>query len=404
MPHALTRLVAVVIVAVSLASAAPAHAVDRLVPSQFPTITLAVSASLAGDTILISPGVYNECVVLAALGSVNVLGKRGAIIDASGCGTALTILSGTGIVVKGLTITNATTGILVLAAASEVIVNKTEIIDPAVDPGLSDLDVGVHVIGAGNVTLDNVDIKGAKEQAVLVEAAAGTVVKKSSIIDGAGEGVRVDLGTAAKIEKNTFENLLGPAIRFFHEGGVGLLGGAVESLVVSNKVLNSPGGGIVIAGANNLIEKNKVVKSGANGVVALATGGSSIYRKNKVGNATEAGIVVAGDQNLFEKNTVKLAGGPGFEVTGSDNLVVGGKSIESAGSGFFVGASASDNEFELCAASKSGVDGFHVEGSLNTFFRSQAAGSKGLDLNDVAGNATNNDYVDCKFKTSNVSL
>jgi hypothetical protein len=199
-------------------------------------------------------------------------------------------------------------------------------------------------------------------------------------------------------------SLLGPAIHFFHDGGLGVLGGAVESLVVSNKVLNSPGGGIVIGGMNNLIEKNKVVKSGARGIVAHANGGGSIYRKNKVTAPSEVGIVVEGDQNLLEKNTVKLSIGNGIDVAGDDNLLVGTKAIESAGSGFVVGNGASGNDFDTCAASKSGVDGFSVQGSANEFFRSAAAGSGNLDLNDVAGNATTNDYVDCKFKTNNVGL
>ena len=284
--------------------------------------------------------------------------------------------------------------------ANNVLINKVTIATDQPDPALSSLEVGVSIVGADDVLLKDVTISGATLHAVHVMSATRTVVKQSTISDGIGDGVRVDLGTNAKIADNLMRNLLGPAIFFFHDGGVGMTGGGVESIVVRNKILDSPGGGIVIGGTNNLIQKNAVVDSGGTGITALANGGGSIYRKNKVNGSAEAGILAAGTGDTFEKNTVLGSHQDGIAVVGSMNVLTKSRVVNATGSGFTV--TASDNTFEDCGSVRAGGDGFLVAGSANTFTKAKASDSGGLDLNDPAGGATTNVYTDCTFKSSNV--
>ncbi|MFZ9880333.1 MAG: hypothetical protein ACO3QC_02895, partial [Phycisphaerales bacterium] len=47
---------------VALASCHAAFGADLLVPSQYATIQSAINAASAGDTVLVSPGVYSELI------------------------------------------------------------------------------------------------------------------------------------------------------------------------------------------------------------------------------------------------------------------------------------------------------------------------------------------------------
>jgi hypothetical protein len=64
-----------------------AHSAELRVPAQYPTIQSAVNAAVTGDTVLISPGTYNERVAITGK-SVVLRGERGAaaqtIINAAG--------------------------------------------------------------------------------------------------------------------------------------------------------------------------------------------------------------------------------------------------------------------------------------------------------------------------------
>jgi hypothetical protein len=395
------RLVALVIALAFLTGPASALESTLLVPQQFATIGEALQAASSTDTIIVAAGIYPECPVVTGLSSFTLLGKRGSLINAAGCDAGITINDGVDVTVHGLTVLNATTqGILVNAGASSVEIRKVIVQDSAADPAASLLQTGIAVEGANDVTINDVTIVGAKAQGVLVSSASRTVVKKSTIVDGVGNGVTVDLGTAISISKNVMENLDGLAVLFSHPGGMEVQGGAIESLVTLNKVIG--GGGISIAGMNNLIEKNKLRGTVGAAIAATANGGASSYRKNTVLGAAGAGILAAGTADTFEKNTIKEPLDEGVEVVGTANTFTGVKVIKSAGSGFVFAPSATGNTCDDCASANAAADGFHVEGTLNTFVQCKSFGSGGLDVNDSAGVATTNTYIDCKFKTSNL--
>ena len=360
---------------------------------QYTSITAGLANAFSASKIKIDPGVYTECPTVTGLVLLQIVGKKGVVIDATGCDAGLTINDGEGITVKGLTIVGAKQGVVVKAAAERVLINKTTI----QDSGSGVLETGVRVESAPDVTLDKVTILDAKLRGVQVLSAARTIVRKSTIAGGAGLGVLVDLGTSATIVKNTIFDLGATGIAFAHSGG----GGAADSLIASNKISGVPGG-ISVAGVNNVVEKNKLTDLTNVGIFALGPGGTSTYRKNTIVRAALAGIRAANGGDTFEKNTVKETSGNGLDVTGDANHFIGNKVTAATGTGVRVQASASGNIFEGTSASKAGTDGFLVQGTGNTFTKATASKSGGLDLNDPAGGATTNVYTDCKFKTSNV--
>jgi hypothetical protein len=94
MADCVLRVVRAVAVLVSMAFVAPALAVDRLVPSQYPTIQAAVDAAVNGDVIRVAPGTYNERVTVDNK-SIAIRGEMGkaaqTIISSSLDGPVLSI-------------------------------------------------------------------------------------------------------------------------------------------------------------------------------------------------------------------------------------------------------------------------------------------------------------------------
>ena len=79
------------------------------VPGQFATISDAMLTAKTGDTVLVAPGVYRECVVMAPGVTLISSDLFGAKIDAGGKGTAVTMGRGTSI--SRFEIKNGTIGI-----------------------------------------------------------------------------------------------------------------------------------------------------------------------------------------------------------------------------------------------------------------------------------------------------
>ena len=111
--------------------AAPAAAeTDRHVPRDFPTIGDALKAAVSGDRIVVNGGTYQECLTITGLSDLTLFGKKEPVIDLTGCPAGLTIADGARVTIEGFTLVGATLqGILVQAAASEVFIVKTSILD-----------------------------------------------------------------------------------------------------------------------------------------------------------------------------------------------------------------------------------------------------------------------------------
>jgi parallel beta-helix repeat protein len=150
-------------------------AVDRLVPSHYPTIQAAINDAIDGDTVLVQPGRYYE--------NINFLGKAitvrstnpndpnivaGTIVDANGVGSVVSFANGEGrdSVLQGFTITGgigtewsadyyAGGGICCIAAAPSILQNIITGNSVSKSGGGLFCDVGSHVLLYKNTITDN---------------------------------------------------------------------------------------------------------------------------------------------------------------------------------------------------------------------------------------------------------
>ena len=113
---------------VALATVTHALATDRLVPAQFGTIQSAIDAAVAGDTVLVSPGAYNERLNMngKAITLKGVKGYTQTILDPlAGGGRLVTCITSETLstVIEGFTFRNSPTGGLYMTSAALTIKN-----------------------------------------------------------------------------------------------------------------------------------------------------------------------------------------------------------------------------------------------------------------------------------------
>ena len=256
------------------------------VPADYPTIQAAINAAsvLTSDTMLVSPGVYNE--------SVNFNGKAALLISANGPNetlinppagsAAITFSSGetTNSVVCGFTITNG--GISVSFSSPTIISNTMVNCGTAVN----------SYFGSPNV-IDNFIIGGGGSGVYL--GGAGNALIQGNIIENNGGGIGMNSSGSPTIINNLIEGNSGDAIGMINECDANI----IQNIIMKNEadgisaapIYGTPGPFIL----NNTISGN---------------GGTGIYISNEDSGSEIINNIVEGnpaiDIELYDINITNL--------------------------------------------------------------------------------------------------
>lgn len=197
------------------------------------TLQSRIDAANAGGTINVSPGVYQERLVIRK--PLTIVGVPGAIVDGGGIGSVITI-SGREVELRGLTVRNSGRKTTEEAAGIDVSGNDHRIIGNTI----VDVHFGIHLtegernLVAGNVIRpgrsrgyragDGINLWSVKRSLVSgnrVSAArdgvylsfTGDMTVRGNILAGSRYGVHSMFSENATVEKNTLrDNLLGAAL------------------------------------------------------------------------------------------------------------------------------------------------------------------------------------------------
>jgi hypothetical protein len=312
-----------------LAPAAPVPRTLR-VPADYPTIQAAINAAsvLTSDTVLVSPGVYNE--------SVNFNGKAALLISANG---------------PSATIINPPAGF------------------PAISFGSSETTNSI----VSGFTITNAGIS--------VSYSSPTIISNTLVNCGNGDGIH-NYGGSPNIIANMITGCGGSGITFFFEGGASVIEGNIiqnngggigflyanSTTVVNNLISNNQGDGIGMEDADSInIIQNVITGNNGNGINASVAGdtrGPWIVNNTITGNGS-SGIFESGFFSSGEIINNIVAGNPALNfnpVYGDSPPIIQFNDVYSAEGNVFEGG---------VVTNLNGIDG---NISTNPFFACMPSG------------------------------
>lgn len=251
-----------------------------LVPSQFPTIQAAIhSASLlTTDTVLVSPGIYNEAVRFEGkhLLLVSANGPSVTFIKAPAGSAGVTFGNGetAEAVLNGFTITNSSGGISVSSASptivSNVIVNSGTGIDcyfaaPTVRNNsiLNGTGDGIHLGGAASAIVEGNIIRG-NSVGISMFAGGNPLIRNNLIQSNRSDGLNMVNQSDADIIQNVIVGNAGSGINWLVPSG------ARGPYVINNTIAKNVGAGIYADGYDI---SARIVNNVVMGTPALYVGG-----------------------------------------------------------------------------------------------------------------------------------
>jgi len=274
------------------AGTAPVSAAVHTVPGDFGTIQAAVDTAVAGDTIVVSGGPYEEQVVVdkeLLLSGTGAPAIDGGLVT----GTSTLTLAAEKIVVEGFTITRGrNNGVLV---------------------------------SAGNTTIRNCNISGNRGIAVSVGAVAGTVIHDCSIIGNYGSsasGIRLDGSSNTRIANCTIidNNVMSIDLD------------AVTDTTIHNNTLSGAGWHnlyLVSSSTGTEVTDNRIAGALYGAGIYLSNSNFNTITENTVTNNSEGGIVIStSDDVTVSGNTVNGNSLYGIIQTWSDRNTITGNIVE----------------------------------------------------------------------------
>lgn len=303
-PFTLLAVGSIVLLTVSPLAAKIIH-----VPANQPTIQAAITVASNGDTVVVSPGTYNE--------QINFLGK--AIVVRSQNGNKVTTIDSTGIagpvvrfvsgetlssVLQGFTIQNGTlccfpyegSGIEITNSSPTILSNNIRNNVGASDGGGINIYFGSPVMKGNTITGNSIAFFG------------GTI----------GGGIAVLGASTAQIIGNTIQGNFGVGLG----GGIGLDGAGsvlIQNNTISNNTAESQGGGIWMANeSDEIIVQNLITGNlspegaGIYSLVPQSTTGFQLINNTIAANGVTNAAVVADGFNtnaeIINNLIIALAG------------------------------------------------------------------------------------------------
>lgn len=349
--RASSSLLALALVA---ASATVAGATTRKVPQQFPTIQAAIDPSAAGDTVLVSAGVYKENLdIVAALNGLTVRGIGKVILDARPNGAAGTG-PGMNIGVDDVRIENLTVrhGLGGMYGGGIVITGENARVKNVVVQSCE--KAGIHVTGTF-ARIENCRVLGCRDMGIVVVGNDATITKcQVRQCDGTGIDVTGDRVTISKCVVKNIED----------DSGIEVTG--AQAKIIGNTVLDPDGDAIDVAGNEFEIRGNTVRSGQDTSGIRVASGLNGVVTNNTCIDCHESGIeiVFGASLNEISKNKVLRCGAegdPGILISGAFCNVFGNVVSESVSAGIHVGGNfniVDDNKI-----SNTFSDGIFVQGS-----------------------------------------
>lgn len=417
-----------------LFSTARAHGADLCVESSgssgcYSTISAAIAAAAAGDTILISSGTYSETLTVpAGLDGLTVAGASVSqvLLDGAGLGGAGITISADSVTLKAFTIRNSdAAGVSIAATATGTLLTKVAVRGSAsscvaiaagaerttieksslsacygsgvdADDGSSAVDAltvrrttiertrasAIDVRG-GDATIESNRLSVGAQAAVTIDG-ADAAVRRNSIRTFRSDGIRVT-GADMTIDHNL--------VRSFGGAGIDVTCTGCQRGVVANNVVSDGTSGdsgfVVDADSGGLsVVSNRALRTGASGY-SVGTGTGITLRGNAAIDTGRgygvAGFEVHGSSHLLFGNLATNCPGDGFSIAGTSQQLVGNVAMDNRGNGFEI--SATDATLTDNRSFDNGINGFSVRASASaaTLRDDRSANNRTTFCDDGAG-------------------
>lgn len=254
---------------VMIASAAivswPVIAKEIKVPQDFPTIQAAVDAADEGDTITVSPGLYQENIVITKRLTLQGAGAdQVTVVAADPTRPTLVVRLTQGGVVQGFTFTGGYDGVRVESQA-QVQLTGNRIAGNRWD--------GVEIRGPAQATLENNEIASNGDDGIEVWDYGQATIAKNKIF-GNWKGVSVWVSAQADLKENEISSNWTGALVWV----------GAQASFIGNKISGSRWHGLEIRDtAQVLIQTNEITENLGDGVL-LAGEAKAELRDNKIFN------------------------------------------------------------------------------------------------------------------------
>jgi parallel beta-helix repeat protein len=306
------------------AAALPAAAQTiRVVPTQFPTVQAAVTASDPGDVVSVLPGVYKENVTVPGTkAGLQIIGtsEKKVTIDAGAGSNPAIIVNAAGVTIARLTVRNGKNQDGIRCLAADCTIESVR--------ALANGGHGVHIDGPG------------------------AYVGNSTFTGNAKAGLNVNNGDGAQVLDNLARNN-GEA--GFKLDGDGM---AVEDNVAG---VTDSGEGLSVNGHDNGVRQNSVSSSSGAGI--KVTGHGNVVEDNDVTGARTDCFVVDGDDATVVGNEAESCNGNAYTIGGRNPQVIDNAAVHSANDGFRITCANDCTAFLVEGNSSTGAlssDGFDI--------------------------------------------